>query len=158
MTRVFVAEAVLDGLRASAERSRPHETGGILVGVLRDGEPWITSAVEVRDLGRTSSRYVIPAGATPAAVSAAQAADGRVGYIGDWHSHPADVEASATDRGTLARNSRRRSRTKGVPTVMFVVRDTADGWVVDALAAGDSGSMSAEIVETGPLGPEQEGI
>jgi Prokaryotic homologs of the JAB domain len=154
LERVYVNERVLSSLRQSAEQARPLETGGILVGVLRDGEPWITSAVEVIDFGRTSTRFVIPFGATPMAVEAEMERDGRVGYIGMWHSHPANLAASPTDKATLRRDARRRTRPKKVPAILFVVRDTDVGWCVDALRDRGSGPAPVEIVLTGPMGRE----
>lgn len=152
LERVYVAEHVVSMLRQSAEQARPLETGGVLVGVLRDGEPWITSAVEVIDYGRTSTRFVIPFGVTPTAVEAAMEHDGRVGYIGLWHSHPADLPASPTDKATLRRDARRRTRPKKVPAILIVVRDTDAGWCVDALRDRGSGPAPVEIVLTGHMG------
>jgi proteasome lid subunit RPN8/RPN11 len=153
--RVFVAERVLEALRRSAEKARPLETGGILVGVLRDGEPWITSAVEVIDERRTSASFVIPYGVTPIAVEAAMEHDGRVGYVGDWHSHPANVAASPTDKATLRREARRKTRPRKLPAILIVVRDTDTGWCVDALRDRGSGPAPIEVVMTGPMGPEE---
>lgn len=153
--RVFVAEGVLASLRRSAEESRPLETGGVLVGVLRDGEPWITSVVEVIDETRTSASFVIPYGVTPIAVAAAREQDDRVGYIGLWHSHPANVPASPTDKATLGRDARRRTRLKKVPAILVVVRDTSDGWCVDSLRDDGTGAAPIEIVLTGPMGPRE---
>ena len=153
LERVYVAEQVVSMLRECAEHARPLETGGILVGVLRDGEPWITSALEVIDHGRTSARFVIPFGITPMAVEAAREHDGRMGYVGDWHSHPADISASPTDRATLRRNARRARRQKNVPTILLVVRNTEAGWCVDALGDIGSGPAPVEIVLTGQCRP-----
>lgn len=153
--RVFVAEQVLESLRRSAEKARPLETGGILVGVLRDGEAWVTSAVEVIDECRTSASFVIPYGVTPIAVEAAMEHDRRVGYLGDWHSHPANVAASLTDKATLRCEARRKTRPRKVPAILIVVRDTDTGWCVDALRDRGSGPAPIEVVMTGPMGPEE---
>lgn len=152
--RVFIAEHVAATLRRSATDAKPLETGGVLVGVLRDGEPWITSAVEVIDVGRTSASFVIPAEATPIAVEAAQEYDGRVGFIGMWHSHPANVAASPTDKATLRREARRRGRPKNVPAIMVVVRATEAGWCLDAVRDVGKVLQPVEIVLTGPMGQE----
>jgi hypothetical protein len=153
--RVFLAEHVAAMLRESAETSRPLETGGVLAGVLQDGEPWITTAVEVIDRTRTSSTFEIPYGITPIAVEAAQERDPRVGLIGMWHSHPVNVGASPTDKATLRREARRRKRPKKVPAVMIVVRDTSDGWVLDVVRDKGDGPAPAEVVMTGPMSPEE---
>lgn len=154
--RVFVAERVLESLRRSAEEARPLETGGVLVGVLRDGAPWVTSAVEVIDEDRTSASFVIPYGVTPIAVEAAQAHDGRVGLVGMWHSHPANVPASPTDKATLRREARRTTRPKKVPAILFVIRDTDEGWCIDALRDEGRKQAPIEIILTGPLGRQEK--
>jgi hypothetical protein len=153
--RVFVAEHVIAKLKDSAESSKPLETGGVLVGVLQGDEPWITHAVEVIDPGRTSASFEIPKGVTPHAVEAAQTRDPRVGLIGMWHSHPANVGASPTDKATLSRNAKRRKRPKKVPAVMIVVRDTGEGWVLDVLRDKGQGPAPADIVLTGPMSAVQ---
>jgi hypothetical protein len=153
--RIFVAEYVVSTLKESAESARPLETGGVLVGVLRDDEPWITHAVEVIDPGRTSVSFEIPKGVTPYAVRAAQAQDPRVGLIGMWHSHPVNLEASPTDKATLNKNAKRRKRPKKVSAVMIVVRDTGEGWVLDVLRDKGQGPAPAEIVLTGPMSPDE---
>jgi integrative and conjugative element protein (TIGR02256 family) len=148
--RAYVVESVLHMLKAFAEESRPLETGGILVGVLRDAEPRITAALQIRDPFRTSTAYVIPRGSTPLAVDVARERDGRVGYVGDWHSHPVDLPASGTDRTTLRRNARRR-RPRPVPTILIVVRGTVDEWEIDAMADDGRHAQPIEIVVTGEL-------
>ncbi len=155
--RVFIAEWVADELKAMAEAARPLETGGVLVGVLRDDEPWITSAVQVVDETRTQVTFEIPFGVTPVAIEAARADDSRVGFVGFWHSHPANAPASPTDRKTLAREARRRSRPKKAPAVMIVVRDAWPDWCLDVLRDRGSGPAAAEVILTGPMSTEEAG-
>ena len=56
-----------------------------------------------------------------------------MGLIGMWHSHPANVTASPTDKATWAGTPGGGKRPKKVPAVMIVVRDTGEGWVLDVL-------------------------
>lgn len=151
---VFIAEPVADNMRAWAEASRPLETGGVLVGVLRDGAPWVTSAVLVKYARRSGTSFEIPRGATPVAVEMAQQHDPRVGFLGFWHSHPANAPASPTDKATLRRAGRRRSRPKDVPAVMVVVRDSGSEWCLDVLRDRGAGPAPAAVTYTGPLSPE----
>ena len=151
MKRLFIVERVIDALRQSAEAARPLETGGVLVGVLNGADPWITSFVEVIDEGRTSASFAVPYGVTPLAVEAAQAQDGRVGYLGLWHSHPANMPASPKDKATLRRDAVRSGRPKDIPAILIVVRDTAESWVIDAMRDSGLGPAPLEIVMTGPL-------
>ena len=115
--RVFIAEWVADELKAMAEAARPLETGGVLVGVLRDGEPWITNAVQVVDERSTRASFEIPKGVTPIAVdylnlgpNAGTISRGIMDFVGDevrfFMAHPGsprptDFDASA-GAGTLS--------------------------------------------------------
>jgi proteasome lid subunit RPN8/RPN11 len=150
MRTAWITEAARRTLIEAAERSAPYETGGILIGVLRDRDAWIVMAVEVEDPSRGRSRFVIPEGVTPAVVEIARQIDIRFGYVGDWHSHPADLPASPTDKGTLA-ESARRPRTDTQPIVLIVVRAARVGWSVEALCDAGAGPESIELRLTGAL-------
>lgn len=104
--RVRIAESALAVIRSASLATAPNETGGILVGVRVEGGLWVTHAIEVKPALGVYARYEIPAGVTPGLVRAARAKDKRIGYLGDWHSHPEDVGASSTDRHTMARLAR----------------------------------------------------
>ncbi|MGE2836009.1 Mov34/MPN/PAD-1 family protein, partial [Mycobacterium sp. SMC-4] len=97
-TRLLLAESARATLTAAAAHAHPCETGGILIGVLADGHPWVTAAIEIATTDRGRARYRIPGGATHAAVQRSRATDDRLGYLGDWHTHPADAGPSPTDR------------------------------------------------------------
>ena len=131
MRKAWITEAARAVLIEAAKRSALYETGGNLIGVLRDGDVWIVIAVEVEDPSRGRSRFVIPEGVTPAVVEIARQIDIRFGYVGDWHSHSADLPASPTDRRTLAKSAR-RGRKDIQPNVLIVVRADANGWSVEA--------------------------
>jgi proteasome lid subunit RPN8/RPN11 len=152
MRRAWITEAARAALIEAAGRSAPYETGGILIGVLREGDAWIVLAVEVEDPSRGRSRFVIPEGVTPAVVEIARQIDIRFGYVGDWHSHPANLPASPTDKGTLARSARRR-RTDTQPVVLIVVRRARNGWSVEALCDTGAGPEAIELCLTGALPP-----
>lgn len=129
-TRLMLAESARTVMMAAAARAHPFETGGILIGVNLDGNPWVTTAVEIPNIDRGRSHYRIPAGVTHAAVLRARVHDARLGYLGDWHSHPADVGPSRTDLATLAVMSMKRPRTPN-PT-QIVVRRTPLAYALDA--------------------------
>lgn len=129
-TKLWITEAAYSTMATAAARAHPNETGGILVGVYLDGHPWITSAVEIPTKDCSRSHYRIPAGGTHAAVLDARVIDHRLGYLGDWHSHPHDVGPSPIDLASLARVSMKRSRLPN-PT-QIVLRRTDNGYVLDA--------------------------
>lgn len=93
-----------DGVRAAllaADCSHPNETGGILLGWRSTDAVVVTGSLEVPDIGASPHRYRRHHGAAQAALTAALAdepADGPVGYVGEWHVHPAHQPASWQDR------------------------------------------------------------
>jgi proteasome lid subunit RPN8/RPN11 len=102
--RAWLSESAADSIRRAAAEAHPQETGGVLLGVYTGRRrPWIleTPVVEPCAAGRTY--YEIPAGIRPRVVDEARAGDGRLGYLGEWHSHPADAGPSALDSETMQR-------------------------------------------------------
>lgn len=93
-------------LRQLATSAHPHETGGLLLGWWDDGLPVVTDAVELADQRATGNRWTRQPQAAQEALAAARArAAPDVGYIGDWHSHPADVGPSGRDLRQLKQDS-----------------------------------------------------
>ena len=126
---LVLSESAQIAMFAAASRSYPTETGGILVGVHLDGEPWVTHAIEITTADSGRHHYKIPADTTQPAVRAARREDSRLGYLGDWHTHPSDTGPSATDLATLVRFSMRHPRTPN-PT-LIVIRNTSEGHILD---------------------------
>jgi len=137
-------------MREAATRAHPRETGGILVGVLADSGPWVTHACEVASVEAGPARYVLPAGTTRILVEEMRRADARLGYLGDWHTHPRDAAASDVDRRTLRRLTGIDSPDTG-ETVLLVVRRRGREYVVDAHLADRRGVREAAVVRTGDL-------
>ena len=126
---VLLAESAQHRLIQAAKRAHPHETGGILLGVNANGTPWITQVVEIPSDDRGRSHYRLPGGQTQAAVRAAREDDPRLGYLGEWHSHPADVGPSPTDRATMRRLTYLLQPRFG--PVLIVARRTSGGYNLD---------------------------
>lgn len=126
---LVISESAQAAMVAAAVQAHPYETGGILIGVHLDSQPWVTRAIEIPSPNRGRHHYKIPAGATQPAVHAARRGDPRLGYLGDWHTHPADVGPSPTDLATLAIFSIKHPRTPN-PTLV-VVRNSADSYTLD---------------------------
>lgn len=147
-----LSESARDTMMAAASRANPYETGGILIGVdLRDGHPWVTVAIEIESDDRGRRHYKLPGGSTQPAVRAARLSDRRLGYLGDWHTHPGDSGPSPTDLATLARHSLAHPRRPN-PT-MIVVRNTEQGHVIDARRMVAVTSRPCEIRLMGDLPP-----
>ena len=100
---VLLAESADGFMREAAGLAHPRETGGILVGVWAEGRPWVTHACEVKSRESGLAHYVLPAGTTVGLVEELRRADPRLGYLGDWHTHPMDTPASGVDHQTVQR-------------------------------------------------------
>lgn len=150
-TRLLLAESARATLTAAAARAHPCETGGILIGVLADGHPWVTTAIEIPTTERGRAHYRIPGGATHAAVERSRATDDRLGYLGDWHTHPADAGPSPTDLATLSIISVAHPRTPN-PT-QIIVRRNPTGYSLDARRVVHFTPRACRIVLTGDLPP-----
>lgn len=125
---ITVHQEALRRIVVNAERAFPRETGGILLGYRTTSALVAIEAIEVRDPNATATRYKRDRR------SAQQLLDSRLrdepkssvlGYIGDWHSHPADVAASAVDLSTLRENTLRDRDS----LALIVVRHVASEWV-----------------------------
>jgi len=151
---LLLSEEAAAAMREAARAAHPLETGGVLIGVYVDGVPWATRAVEIASADRGRRHYRIPGGTTQPAVRVARAEDGRLGYLGDWHSHPADAGPSTTDLASLALVSYRRP---GRPNpTMVVVRRRDDQYVLDARRIVGVHVRACEIRLTGSLAEQSE--
>ena len=97
---VLITEAAQQAAIEAAKAAHPQETGGILIGVLANSNPWITHAIELPSTQGGPTHYTVPRGTTQA-VTTARKQDPRVGYLGEWHTHPIDTGPSSTDRATM---------------------------------------------------------
>lgn len=94
-------------VRGYSDRSHPRETGGILLGWWTNGLPVAVDAIELPDDRATRTRWTRRrVSADRALGNAVQRLGLHVGYIGDWHSHPADVPPSWRDLHQLRTDSR----------------------------------------------------
>ncbi|MWV57782.1 Mov34/MPN/PAD-1 family protein [Rathayibacter sp. VKM Ac-2754] len=150
---LLLSESAQASMITAAAEAHPNETGGILVGVQTDGgHPWATCTIEIATNDRGRHHYKIPFGTTQSSVHAARRADSRLGYLGDWHSHPADVGPSPTDLATLAMYSIKHPRTSN-PTLV-VVRNTLHGYILDIRRIVVVTPRSCELRLTGELPQE----
>lgn len=156
--KVRVVEDVAEQIRTWSSEAAPLETGGLLLGLYANGDPWITRVVLIESEGRTGSRYELPAGVTQDAVRQAQTEDPRVGYLGDWHSHPADVGPSPTDLGSLRWLARRAIGRGRRPPIIVVARLRKGRWLLDARMGlrWPFTTRTADVIVTGP--PEVSGL
>ena len=145
---VLMSESAGRSIREMASLSHPHETGGILLGMRAGNRPWVTMAVEIESNDRGATHYRLPGGATSRAVSAARLMDRRLGYLGDWHSHPMDIPASNTDRATMVHVAQLIRSFKG-PLLVVARRVGLDLYEIDAAQATARGIRLCTLTPTG---------
>lgn len=150
--RAWICESAAESLIAAAVAAHPLEAGGILVGVHVGTRPWITHVVQVRSAESGPLRYELPAGARHSVVARMRRQDSRLGYVGEWHSHPADSGPSLKDIESLERIA--ADRTSGCPRPLLVVVRRARGRYL--LDAGQfvRRLRAVRLVACGPLPPD----
>lgn len=137
-------------MKEEARVDHPRETGGVLIGVLAGSRPWVTHAVHVPSPRSSGTSYEIPAGARRRAVDRARCFDQRVGYLGDWHSHPVDVEPSERDATTMKRVAVDPYAECSMP-LLLVLRRVGDDYWVDARQWRGRSLQSLQVLRAGPL-------
>jgi proteasome lid subunit RPN8/RPN11 len=147
----WIAEEARELLIRASAINHPLETGGILAGVLVNGRPWITHVKEIPSRARDHSTYILPAGETSRAVEALRGPDYRVGYLGDWHSHPANLVASGLDLRTLKQSS--KDGDVRTPLLVVVRRESVGSYVLDVHQWVHNRPRRVELVDSGPLPP-----
>jgi proteasome lid subunit RPN8/RPN11 len=105
---VRLAPEVPAALRHLAEQGGCRERGGLLLGWWNGDEVAVRHLVEVPDPGATATNWTRNQAAAQKALDQERAAldDSRLGYVGDWHTHPAAIWASPADKAALRRVSR----------------------------------------------------
>lgn len=100
----------------AAERAAPRETGGLLLGYGVASDLIVARMIEVEDPTSSRTSYTRREEAAQRALDEARNAesDPNVGYVGDWHSHPAALGASRQDLRQLRDTARHLRRPLGL--------------------------------------------
>jgi proteasome lid subunit RPN8/RPN11 len=151
--RVWVSEQARADLLTAAAAGHPNETGGVLVGVLGHlhggrRRPWVTHAVEVASRRSGRTHYELPAHARERAVTKLRRRDRRLGYLGDWHSHPIDVDPSGTDANSIESISLTGDCQR---PLLFVARRANGTYEIDARQWTGASLRKLQVVHAGPL-------
>mgnify|MGYP001385160856 CR=1 FL=1 len=127
-----VAEPARREIESEANRTLPHEIGGLLIGWVGHGVVHIDQALTIPPAATAPAGYVRVRERAAVELTAALAdepADSPRGYVGEWHSHPANVGPSGTD----IRSMRSIAADSATPIVLVVARYSADGaWLLDS--------------------------
>ena len=154
---IDLTEAAQAQLRDLTRSALPTETGGVLLGCFIDGRPVVSAVVEIGDDDATPTAYHVPEGATQDAVSAARAMDARLGYIGEWHSHPSGAGPSTLDVAAMA--SLADSDAEATKPVLLIVQPL-DGEPerIEAYVSTEGRLKLADVCLTGDLPAVEEDV
>ncbi len=129
----------------------PNETGGVLVGLTtQSGEPWVVEAVELVPASPSPAEYRLPPGETQAAIDRLREADQRLGYLGEWHSHPNASDRSPKDERTM-RSLARAPNLVGESPLLIVARREEGRYELVGSRVTPSGMWSVEVRIAGGL-------
>lgn len=148
--RIWISESARDAMCVAASKAHPYETGGVLAGVIAAGRPWITHVKTVSPRRGRPSFYTLPEGKREQAIRSLRRLDPRIGYLGDWHSHPVDVGPSCTDCESIRSISLAGDLAR---PVLVVVRWNEDFHTLDARQWTGRRLRSLRVVAAGDLPP-----
>ena len=107
---LLVSAQARDALRAAARRSVSKEHGGILIGYRHGNDIAVDDILEVPDAtaGRTNYlRRENPARQALSEYLERIGSDDVIGYVGEWHTHPAPLPPSPTDQHAMRAMTRK---------------------------------------------------
>lgn len=150
---ILITDDARARMTAAASLGRPNETGGILIGLTDPtGTPVVVHSVELPPEVPASTRYTVPAGLTSEAVDKARRRDHRLGYLGEWHSHPTDQPASGTDKDAM----RQLAATSDTPNpLLIVLRPTGSTFDLDAYITIGQQLRPTRTLGVGPMEASQ---
>lgn len=154
---VDVTEAAQAQLRELTRAALPTETGGVLLGCYVDGRPVVAEVIEIVDEDATSTAFHVPEGVAHEAVKAGRAVDARLGYLGEWHSHPSGAGPSPQDVAAMAALADTDAET--TEPVLIIVRPS-DGEPdrVEAYVSSEGRLRQTTICLTGDLPAAAEAV
>src|SRR5712692_6444320 len=148
---LLLAESAEARMQRAARDAVGLEAGGILLGVFTAGDPYITCALEIPSAVPSPHRYQVPAGVTQSLVACVQRVDDRLGYLGEWHVHPANVPPSSVDMQTMTRLAQVLAREGVTPVLVILCRTSDAAYTIDAARWAKSGQRPLTVVRAGDL-------
>ncbi|MBX4170293.1 Mov34/MPN/PAD-1 family protein [Rhodococcus sp. DMU2021] len=105
---IQVSRAAARKMHSAAELAAPKETGGLLLGWWEHDSIVIDTVIVLADSAATETSWTRREAEAQKRLDALLEAsrDQLLGYVGDWHSHPAPVGASSTDLQSLTCSSK----------------------------------------------------
>jgi proteasome lid subunit RPN8/RPN11 len=146
---VDVTERVQEYINDRVRRAFPNETGGVLVGCHIDERPVVANAWECHDPDATPCTFRIRAGETKTLVENARHGDERLGYLGEWHSHPSGAGPSDLDTAAMLGAARESGLDR--PVLLIAVPGNDGSLDLQAYVTSPAGLVQATICTTGDL-------
>lgn len=147
---ISVTHAALAAGIDAAERSMPSETGGVLAGWRTADGIHVVMMLEVPSSKAMQSSYVRSQRRADAALrrylKEQTPRSELIGYVGDWHSHPAPQVASRTDLASIAEFARNDGLPVGLLVLVRSEQWEPDGW--HAAATGGRVRVQNAVVGT----------
>lgn len=144
--RILVSSDGWASALKAAKRDPRHETGGILLGCRQPDGLYVAQVIEVPDNQAHHASYRRRHREAQTAlghVIEGLPVDTPLGYVGEWHTHPAPVGPSCTDRCELKRFSRRAGGQIGM---IVLAHDPRTGhWTPCGLCALDGRLTQAQV-------------
>jgi integrative and conjugative element protein (TIGR02256 family) len=105
---VRISRAAARQMHGAAELAAPKETGGLLLGWWEHDSIVIETVIVLTDSAATGISWTRRETEAQKRLDVLLETnnDAYIGYVGDWHSHPAPVGASSTDLRSLVRASK----------------------------------------------------
>ena len=145
---VRLVDSALEAATTAAAAAFPKETGGILIGWREPGAIVVAELTEVIDPTASLATYTRSHAHAEAAlrrVLASAEPQDPIGYVGEWHVHPAPQGPSRRDRHELRAVARRSAHPIAL---MVLVHDPASAsWCPTALTATSCRVRAATIEE-----------
>lgn len=118
-TRIELRHEAHEVIAAATAKSLPKETGGILIGYYESHTIVVTHALTIGSDHASTNHYVrddVKANHLLKGFLTDRAPDDPIGYVGEWHSHPAPAGPSSLDISAL----RTIAKTSGGPIALVV--------------------------------------
>jgi proteasome lid subunit RPN8/RPN11 len=158
LSRVWLSERTALDVVGAAVKAHPIEIGGVLLGVYTEGgRPWVVRSVTIESANAGRAHYELPAGARPRCVDEARMTEPRLGYLGDWHSHPADVDASDTDIATMRQLASDAEALAPHPLLLIARRSGPDKYWLDMREFAGRRLRKLRVLASGGLKPVEVG-
>jgi integrative and conjugative element protein (TIGR02256 family) len=157
---LHLTTAACETIAAEAAQRLPVETGGILLGYREAANIVVTHALVVEGPGASRSRYVrddVEANRILEEFLKQRSSDDVIGYVGEWHSHPAPSGPSPTDHAAMREIAKRSSGPVGlvvhIPTPASFVGRIARRQLLGHIQITDAAVVlpPARFKELGPL-------